>query len=156
MNKKGGSFLVFRKIQQDRLLFEELVADLVRKLKIPRSYAEAQIMGRFKDGTPLALVERAGVRRNIDLEADFQKIGYSDDPDGSKCPFHAHVRKANPRTERDFHWRNSYQNIDKDIFGLVVRRGIPYEYNFEETGLLFLCYQSNIRHQFSNLTERVV
>jgi Dyp-type peroxidase family len=148
LDDKGGSFLVFRKLQQQCLLFEELVCKLASILNISRSYAEAQIMGRFKDGTPLAIVERAGVDRNKDHEEIFKKIGYSQDPNGTKCPFHAHVRKANPRTERDFLWTNGYQTIDKDIFGIIVRRGMPYEYSVKETGLLFLCYQRNIGHQF--------
>lgn len=148
LDDKGGSFLVFRKLQQQCLRFEELVSQLAGKLNIPRAYAEAQIMGRFKDGTPLAVTERAGVDRNFDHEAAFRRMGYSEDANGSKCPFHAHVRKVNPRTERDFLWRNGYQAVDKDIFGIIVRRGIPYEYSVKETGLLFLCYQRNIGDQF--------
>jgi lysophospholipase L1-like esterase len=47
----------------------------------------AKMMGRYRDGTQLASDRK---------DNDFN---YSQDAEGSKCPFHAHLRRSNPRVE---------------------------------------------------------
>jgi len=50
-----GSFLVFRKLEQDVDRFDQLVAGLALKLGVDEARAGALVIGRFKDGTPIAL-----------------------------------------------------------------------------------------------------
>jgi hypothetical protein len=56
------------------------------------------------------------------------------DNDGSRCPFHTHVRKANPRQKGDESRR-------------IVRRGLFFNES-EEQGLLFVSFQSSLENQF--------
>ena len=68
-------------------------------------------MGRFKDGTPL-------VKSDVPLGEfpAFNDFKYEDtDRPAHKCPFHAHIRKVNPRGQGIL--------VGKRF---ITRRGIPY------------------------------
>lgn len=72
---------------------------------------------------------------------------YAKDPEGIVTPLHAHIRLANPRTER------SQAN-------LILRR--PFNYSNGVTssgqldqGLLFICYQADLRAGFITVQERL-
>ncbi|HEY2292082.1 MAG TPA: hypothetical protein VGM86_15390 [Thermoanaerobaculia bacterium] len=128
-NDAFGSYLVYRKLAQDVVGFQKRIHDLAEALKIEAPLAEAMVMGRFKDGAPLALYDGNGQGQ---WSNDFD---YSVDPGGLRCPFHSHVRRVNPRTDEARERR-------------IVRRGVPYQENGEQ-GLLFLCFQSKIHDQFA-------
>jgi Dyp-type peroxidase family len=132
-----GSYAVFRQLQQDRQQFEKATQSIVNQLSISPDYAEAQIFGRFRDGTPLISSPNP-----VDPAKEIRDFTYDRDSDGAKCPFHAHIRKVNVRSgEEDF------------IFRQIARRGVPYQTNTSpsEEGLLFLCYQQDIGRQFEFL-----
>lgn len=87
--------------------------------------------------------------------ADSNNFDYHPIDEHKKCPFAAHTRKMRPRGE---------MNTDNSV---IWRRGIPYgeEVTAEEAadrksaadkerGLLFVCYQSDIRNGFNLLTTR--
>lgn len=145
-----GSYLVYRKLAQDLIGFERAVDALVCGLNLDvsqRSYAEALIIGRFKDGTPLALAGEAGAVVTTD---DFD---YSTDIRGNRCPLQAHVRKMNPRGEvsNKFGVKPTQERLHR-----IVRRSLIYgdfEAANEEVGMLFCCFQSNISAQFEVLQE---
>ena len=73
----------------------------------------------------------------------------TDDAQGRGVPFAAHIRKVNPRNTRRHR---------------LLRRGISFgewldDYDAEfpdDRGLLFLCYQSSIEHQFEFVQQRRV
>lgn len=156
-----GSYLVFRKLEQDVGLFEKEVGRLSSHLGISKPLAEAQIMGRFKDGTPLALFDQPVMQHGTPEEKelverfnnferdDDHALAYQDDPLGYKCPFHAHVRKANPRVLEKL---DDPRYIDYKFRGQIIRRSIPYEQG-QKRGLLFLCYQRSIRFQFEMIQK---
>jgi hypothetical protein len=93
----NGSFLVVRKIKQDVTAWTEMLTNAAKANhaefdSLPaqqKSEAMGQIaaklVGRDQEGRPLA---------NPDATNDFN---YDDDLTGSRCPFQAHVRRANPR-----------------------------------------------------------
>lgn len=75
--------------------------------------------------------------------------------DQKGCPFHAHIRKMNPRGD---------QSEDSIRQHLILRRGIPFgtevspeekasSTTTSERGLLFVCYQSVINSGFSFLQQ---
>jgi Dyp-type peroxidase family len=157
-----GSYLVFRKLEQDVLGFYEKVLDLSRRLKVSRQFAEAMIVGRFKDGTPLVFFQNPG-KKNSEEEGrinkfnhydsgDPKKIGYEEDSLGLKCPFHAHIRKANPRNSEMV--IRPYPDRKKAYEARIVRRGVPYDGSGKEEGLLFMCYQASIRFQYEIIQSR--
>lgn len=94
-----GSYLVFRKLDQNVDGFQKAVEKLADDLQLKgydRQRAEALVMGRFRDGTPLVIQSTTGMSNPV--PNDFTFAG---DPQGLKCPFQAHIRKVNPRGDRD-------------------------------------------------------
>ena len=144
----SGSYLVFRKLEQDVRAFKEYEQQFATTLGLTGDdvkRAGALVVGRFEDGTPVAL---KGTPGQSDLVPN--NFTYDTDPNGQKCPLQAHIRKVNPRQA----------GVPR-----IVRRGITYgkrdkephetprleELPSEGVGLLFMCYQSNIAQQFEVL-----
>jgi hypothetical protein len=83
---------------------------------------------------------------------------YSDEIDISavKCPFHAHIRKSNPRAHNPNLPSDKAEDFNKAH--RITRRGIPYDEigrngNLDihpegGVGLLFMAYQASIENQF--------
>ncbi len=162
-----GTYLVFRKLEQNVALFNQKIIELKKELNITKAFAEAQVMGRFKDGTPLTLFSSP---TDIKTERDLKNVkkfnkyffdpnktnyrkksAFDDDQKGFKCPFHAHIRKVNPRKPFDDQQNpQDYSSLPKPI----IRRSIPYdEKDITDNsrtgiGLLFMCLQKNIDKQF--------
>ena len=150
-----GSYLVYRKLEQNVPLFEKREKDMMRALQVRSPYlldptthlAGALMIGRFPNGTPVKLQPNPA-REALDRRNNFV---YTTDPRGSRCPFQAHARAANPRNVASRHQR-------------IVRRGIPYGRmtppgslgNPEQgVGLLFMCLQRSIGSQFERVQRRM-
>jgi Dyp-type peroxidase family len=144
----SGSYLVFRKLEQNVCRFQKHKEELADALTLTgqhRERAGALIVGRFENGTPV--VHSGSAIPQPDFAPN--DFNYDKDPDGRRCPFHAHIRKVNPRQT----------NGPRP---LIVRRGITYDERTEESksnpscekwpstrvGLLFMCYQKNVRENF--------
>jgi Dyp-type peroxidase family len=150
-----GSYMVFRKIEQNVRAFKAAEEQLASMLNLQGEAAEragAMLIGRFEDGSPLALSDEPGVP--FDAHNNFN---YAEDPDGRYCPLHAHIRKVNPRgTSADERKR------------LLIRRGITYGRRYDDlaserdaqlrpsggVGLLFMAYGSSIEAQFEYVQSR--
>lgn len=155
-----GSYLVFRKLEQDVRGFktaEKQLANTLGLISADEARAGAMVVGRFEDGTPLVVQGTDGlhspVRNNFDI---------SSDPAGSKCPFQAHIRKSNPRGESVGQFAS---NLEEERSHIMARRGITYGHRgvhpndpiltehpelmpTGNVGLLFMAYQNNIGNQF--------
>jgi Dyp-type peroxidase family len=142
-----GSFFVFRKIEQnvhDFVQAEEALAANLGLVGQDEELAGALMVGRFEDATPVVLRKQAGFGG-----APMNNFNYADDPDGTKCPLHAHIRKTNPRG-------SSGGGIWSERRRIMARRGITYgarEVGMVDrpkggVGLLFMSYQSRIEAQF--------
>lgn len=152
-----GSYFVFRKLEQNVWGFKKHEEDLAIALGLTEKEAEragALIVGRFEDGTPVTLspTEKMGmpVPNNFD---------HRHDRDATRCPFHAHIRKVNPRGDTG--------SLEEERKHRVVRRGITYGKRLVEpkddptlgqmprdgVGLLFMCFQSSLANQFGFLQE---
>ncbi|HEX7243143.1 MAG TPA: hypothetical protein VF263_22860 [Longimicrobiaceae bacterium] len=161
-----GSYLVFRKLEQDVRAFREMERSLAEALGLPSGESEragALIVGRFRDGTPLTSAFAPGTHSPVPNNFD-----YASDLEGVKCPFNAHIRKLNPRGDEA---RNSPQRgrdlqiMAQERSHRIARRGIPYgeqrvkpgeERSPDElpeggVGLLFMCYQRDITEQFEHM-----
>lgn len=162
---RNGSFLVIRQLAQDVEGFRDFVEDKARQLRddyqglpeavgapITAQWIAAKMMGRWPDGTPL--IDRPGAGRqeyrrgNEQHDNDFT-FG-ADDPQGLRCPFGAHIRRANPR--------DSMQPDDPAQLSItnrhrILRRGRTYEYRPEqggkvEKGLVFACLCADLDRQY--------
>lgn len=167
-----GSYLVYRKLEQDVRGFKAAEQELAKKLGLSGKDAKragALAVGRFKDGTPVTLSSE-----EKSPDSNFNNFNYDDDLDGSKCPFHAHIRKANPRGDKN----HKEETLQVQRNHRIARRAVSYSEKpnardkslsklsrfhsqlrhlrevtlqpaeDEKVGLLFMCFQSDIFNQF--------
>jgi Dyp-type peroxidase family len=148
-----GSYLVYRKLAQDVFAFNRRVKRLAEELAVDAELAGAYAVGRFKDGTPVTLSQQATRPGEFSKTNDFD---FSNDEAGTRCPFHAHTRKTNPRGTTPL------TSLEGEKRRRIARRGIPYgppvtgaadnlpndDDPATPRGLLFLCFQANIEDQF--------
>ncbi len=158
-----GSYFVFRKLEQNVKGFKLKESELSDRLKLEEGDEErtgAMLLGRFEDGTPIQLDGREGlihsaIHNNFDYELKDGK------EDASRCPFHAHIRKANPRSGLKGAGNTPAERMQAAKARMMARRGITYgirtdEFNDghiynkpeKEVGLLFMSYQASIENQF--------
>ncbi len=169
-----GTFMVYRKLEQDVARFRRLVTDHARRyaqaqlggLTPPLTGQEefglmaAKLVGRWPDGTALELDpgprEAPGVSTSISGRAD-NNFRYEEDPSGQACPLGAHIRRANPRDLLGSDHQESARHR-------IIRRGMPYgspydgPWNGEEDdgadedrpdrGLIFICFNADVERQF--------
>ena len=131
-----GSLVAFRKLHQDLAQWNNAVVAASQDLNPGNAnpfLVGAQLVGRFKDGTPLI---QASSEQNPDPKNIPNDFNYKEPASESKCPFAAHIRKSNPRGGRG------------DDNRRIARRGVPYgNPTDEDKGLLFMSYQANISSQ---------
>lgn len=144
-----GSYLVFRKLEQDIAGFSAHCSHLGAAIGDSSDRAGAMVIGRNQNGTPVAGSIDLGSPRD-----DLNNFIYDDG--GSNhlaCPFQAHVRKMNPRVDDPMARARR-----------IARRGIAYGTDNNKPadagvgkqvtnscGLLFLCFQQDIGRQFEFL-----
>jgi Dyp-type peroxidase family len=154
----NGSFLVFRRLRQDVAAFNAFLKRAARKHKLDAEQLGALVVGRWRNGAPLARYADAGAAAGGDTDSfnDFDFMNEkAPDPLGLRCPNAAHIRKANPRathTERG--------GMEDTLTRRILRRGLPYgkllrggvvQDDGVDRGLHFLCYQTSISDQFEFL-----
>ncbi len=142
-----GSYFVYRKLSQDVNGFKKQEEVLVKALTLEPGdeLAGAYAVGRFRDGTPV-------VAQPVDgWTNEPVNFNYDEDADGMRCPLHAHIRKVNPRGDKV---REFGLPAGEDRSRRIARRAVPYPPNEHaapgegDPGLLFICAQSSIVHQF--------
>jgi Dyp-type peroxidase family len=134
---RDGSFQVFLRLTQDVAGFLEEMERLSETLG---EDVAAKVIGRRKDGTPLA--SPGGGLNDFD---------YADDPDGNQTPRFAHVRRANPRNDTVFNDR-SHRLLRRGIpFGPLARDQAAARGNPVERGLLLNAFMADIDDQFETV-----
>lgn len=148
---QDGSFLVVRKLRTDLAVLEEVLAEVGKATRLDRDLVLGKMMGRWPHGSAQAgepLVDRPGGPLNAN---DF---GFEDDAQGSQCPLHAHIRRANPREASPATGSRPPR---------LFRRGLSYGPAFDpdepdpdkrraslhaERGLFFMAYNASLGEQF--------
>jgi hypothetical protein len=127
----NASFGVLHQMVQDVEAFESFVRKAAEQLREPsvangdprdpEREVKGKLCGRYPEGQPLAVPGDEG-----DPEADFD---YSQDPDGTGCPFGSHVRRMNPRLHRPPGSLTAPEPAGAAHFSRarpLLRRGMPY------------------------------
>lgn len=159
-----GSYFIFRKLEQNVRGFKLREKALAKKLGLTGDDAEragAMVVGRFEDGTPVVLQDHD----KLPVDATGQPVNdfeYGIDAGAGKCPFHGHIRKANPRGDTV---RKLGATLASERSHIMARRGIPYGTRATHpndpalddhptlmptkgVGLLFMAYNVDIARQF--------
>jgi Dyp-type peroxidase family len=170
VNKSFGSYFVFRKLEQKVKEFkkaEERLADALGFTGNKRELAGALVVGRFENGMPVTLSDKDDEINGLPVSNNFvgsiNDFNYGGDSAGMKCPFHAHVRKTNPRGESAALLPPQFGvTPESEKRHIMARRGIIYgkrdvHPNKQENldllpnggvGLLFMSFQGNLANQF--------
>ena len=147
--RKGSTYLVFRKLEQDVPGLRSFVERQHPRDEPAQRALEAQFVGRWPDGAPLVLSPYDNKPPPGRGEAPLNDFRYAaDDPEGARCPLGAHIRRANPR---DIGGRSEVRHHR------ILRRGISYGGPMlplhsmgdgEPRGLLFIAANARIDLQF--------
>jgi len=172
----NGTFLVFRQLDQDVRGFWRFVNKASDSNPQERQQLAEAMVGRGMNGTPLVPVVSKPIAGIDPGTAATNQFTYTSDPDGVRCPFGAHIRRANPRTP-DLPAENNlisrlghmlgfgnprYRDdvIASSRFHRIVRRGREYgekltpedairdDPNSAEHGIHFIGLVGNILRQF--------
>jgi len=148
---RDGTYVAYRKLHQHVAAFRAYLRQHGAGYSGGPAGVAAKIVGRWQDGTPLAL---SPDRPDPDLAWDDARnndFRYAQgDADGMRCPVGAHIRRANPRDALPF--GASMVNSHR-----LIRRGIPYgpelpegalEDDGVDRGFLFIAYQTDLARQF--------
>jgi deferrochelatase/peroxidase EfeB len=184
----NGAFLVVRQLEQDTSVYNEFLAaaeqQLIRSRRQPtgisvplREWIAAKMVGRWKDGTSLVrhphgpgTASHAGGPKGREVRPDNDFSFRSEDPNGLRCPFGAHIRRANPRDsfvsgieeQPEGATREQFAEQLKEQLRIVnrhriLRVGRPYEAQdcvgapenkLNKPGLVFMCLSADIERQF--------
>ena len=154
---RNGSFMVVRKLRQDVPALRAAIRDAEKSTGVDAATLLAKMMGRWQGGSPLVLSPDPPPASGAPLGNDFT---FEDDPEGARCPFHAHVRRANPRSPSPLLGESPGRRRPR-----IVRRGMSYgkvsrvlpgavgdteqiEDDRVDRGLVFIAYNASISEQF--------
>jgi Dyp-type peroxidase family len=165
-----GSYLVFRRLQQDVPKFNESVEQLALENQLSPALMGAKLVGRYKSGAPLEKTEDmpdvpdtpfkpsdtdpSKTDPSLIQNERINLFEYGGDLKGEIVPRAAHIRKAYPRDQIGGAGSTSESETQTHR---LLRRGIQFGKSFDpshpsgdtgDRGLLFLAYQTDIERQF--------
>lgn len=170
---RNGTYLVVRQLAQDVKAFEDSLSAVAEVAKTHpgappgltkdqlKHWIGAKIVGRWKDGTSLVrFPHRPGTGWNNEyphIEPDNDFLLGAEDPVGQRCPFGAHIRRANPRESFE---PGSMEQLDIVNRHRILRTGRRYEGYTpakgapkEEGGLMFMCFNADLDRQFEFIQQ---
>ncbi|MFL5296108.1 MAG: Dyp-type peroxidase [Phenylobacterium sp.] len=150
---RNGSFLVIRQLEQDDAAFQGYCDQQARRLKtrlgppyvMDAEFIAAKLMGRWRNGAPLVRSPYTASGTDAIIKENSFRLG-EEDPEGLRCPFGSHIRRANPRDSIN---PGSQDQIDISNRHRILRVGRKYEPKAgQKGGLLFACLNGDLERQF--------
>jgi Dyp-type peroxidase family len=144
----NGSFLVLRKLRQDVAQMERVAADGAAAIggHVDPTLVKAKMMGRWPHIGVKPADQGKPLVRETGAPNDFN---FTTDREGSACPFHSHIRRANPR--------EAPSRPDGARPPRIFRRSLSYGPAHDgsnldaERGLMFMAYNANLGEQFETV-----
>ena len=147
--RRNGTFVAFRKFHIRVSAFRKYLREQTSS-RDEEELIAAKMVGRWRSGAPLVLTpDHDDPTLGADPNRNNQ-FNYSDDMEGLKCPFSAHIRRVNPRDAL----KNDLVAVNLHHF---MRRGTNYgpplpEGVLEDDGVqrggVFLLIGAHIKRQF--------
>ncbi len=180
---RNGTYLVMRTLQQDVRGFWKFVHEQSDGKAEEAEKLAAAFVGRTRAGNPLVPTHEEaipGIDPSDPEQVRKNQFTFAENPGGARCPFGAHIHRANPR-KTDYPGRPTGlaklltmigfgpKGFGDDLmsavrFHRILRRGreygpelkpedalTPAPPNERERGLHFLCLNANISRQFEFL-----
>lgn len=161
---RNGTFLAIRQIEQHVDVFEDFTCRQAETLNkevkqlgglvggpVNGDWVAAKMMGRRQDGQPLSHWMEAGTTSGATGGGDNDFDFGMDDPQGLRCPFGAHIRRANPRGGMQ---PDDPLEISITKRHRILRRGRPYaSADGGEKGMMFVALCADIERQFEFLQQ---
>jgi len=179
---RNGTYLVFRQLRQHVRTFWEFAKEQSGGDEGAAEKLAANFVGRTRQGSPLVRSQEQpipGVGTDPD-DVCLNQFTFEKDPAGTRCPFGAHIFRANPRNADFPGHPTGFQKLlimlgfgpkgfREDLmspvrFHRILRRGreygsqiLPFEKmerkptGDPERGLHFICLNANISRQFEFL-----
>jgi deferrochelatase/peroxidase EfeB len=184
----NGTFLVVRQLEQDTNQYHDFLnaaahalqgsGHAPNNLSVPLcKWIAAKMVGRWQDGTSLVRHPYLPGSRPLPGGTNRPDNAFSfrrEDPNGLRCPFGAHIRRANPRDsfvggieerldgtllqEADAKLQHQIKEQMKIVNRhRILRVGRPYEpqngphlpeAGLDKPGLVFMCLNTDIERQF--------
>jgi deferrochelatase/peroxidase EfeB len=182
---RNGTYLVLRDLAQNVPGFWQFIDHHARQDARKREHLARAMLGRMRSGEPIVPLSDhpiAGVADQADEKERMKDLWgnqftFDKDPDGTACPFGAHIRRANPRNAdlpagargpvsrllRRLGFDSTGPHADllaSTRFHRILRRGREYGEEIKpdaamkanepdwERGLRFICLNANISRQF--------
>ena len=175
---KNGTYLVLRTLEQNVPLFWQFVDKAATHDPQARKRLAEAMVGRTMEGQPLLPLSRSTIAGIDQQNASQNQFTYDGDLDGTRCPFGAHIRRANPRNAdlppgSSKFFRHVFRIFGFCISGFrsdvmastrfhrILRRGREYGSPMtvdqalaspapdgKERGIQFICLNANISRQF--------
>lgn len=146
---RNGSYLVVRKLTEDVVGFRDQLSAHAALTGLPEEVLAAKLVGRWRDGTPLAASPQGPDPQVIADRERTNTFDYADDPRGDHCPVGAHIRRMNPRLSMPFDGKlvNRHRLVRRGLpFGPPLPRGAPDD--GADRGVMFACFQADLERQF--------
>ena len=152
----NGTFMVYRKLHQNLATFRAYLDEHAANYGGGREKLAAKFMGRWRDGTPLELSPDQpdqAIALDPNRSTNFT---FGGDPEGTRCPMGAHMRRVHPRDAFGFNGRLINRRR-------ITRRGLPYGpaaaegapvTDQEERGVIFMALNANISRQFEFVQQQ--
>jgi Dyp-type peroxidase family len=175
---RNGTYLVIRQLRQDVYGFWQWLDHHAGGIAAAREQLASSIVGRRLSGEPLMEAENPALAASAAAPPEaLNAFNFLSDPDGTRCPLGAHIRRANPRNAdlppgsagilsrllRILGFNSQARERDlvaSTRFHRLLRRGREYGVAVtpaqavtggapaEDRGLQFMCLNANLQRQF--------
>ena len=153
---RNGTFVAYRKLHQKVATFRRWLADEGSRYPGGVELLAAKVVGRWRDGTPLALSPDKPDPAIVADDNQVINFRYAGDPQGLRCPLGSHIRRANPRDGLGFGTKLTASRR-------IIRRGLPYGAwtpdgqpgdDDAEHGVIFLALCGSLAEQFEFVLQQ--